>query len=76
MKQEQVAEKKNGDGDMKNAIANCPGLDLNLILGKGTVISSHEALEDATPISWSKEVLDGSKKAIIKSKEYDGDEHV
>lgn len=61
---------------MEKSITNYPKLDLNLILGKGTVISSHEALQNETPINWSKEVLEVNKKAIIKSKGNDSDEHV
>lgn len=76
MKKQEVAKEKNGDDSMKEAMVSHSELDLKLILGKGTIISSHEALEDATPISWSKEVLNGSKKAILKSKEYNGDKNV
>lgn len=61
---------------MNKSLTNYLKLDFNLILGKGTIISSHEALEDATPISWTDDILKGRKKAIIKSKEYDGDENV
>lgn len=45
-------------------------LDINQIISKGTKISTEEALEDVTPINWSKEVLDGNYKGkvLIKNK--------
>lgn len=66
MNNQKVSREKNGDDSMKEAMVSCPELDLNLILGKGAIISSHEALGDATQISWSEDVLNGDKKAIIK----------
>ncbi|MEE1255547.1 MAG: hypothetical protein UHN47_03410 [Lachnospiraceae bacterium] len=62
---------KNGDEKMGNVNVIYPKLDLSLILGKGTQISSHEALQDAVVINWGKDVLNGKHKdtSIIKSKE-------
>lgn len=41
-------------------------LDLTKIKAKGTIVSSKDALKEVTPINWSKEVINGQKKVIIK----------
>ena len=66
-----IIHKKDGDENMGNMNVIYPKLDLSLILGKGTKISSHEALQDADVVNWGKDVLNGKHKdtAIIKSKE-------
>jgi hypothetical protein len=42
-------------------------LDLSSLKNKkSTTMSSKEALKDVTPINWSKSVLSGEKKIIVK----------
>jgi hypothetical protein len=42
-------------------------LDLNKLKNKSKIeISSKEALKDIIPIEWSKDVLEGKKKIIVR----------
>ena len=45
-------------------------------VGKESIISTQETLEDVTSISWSDDIRNGSKKVIIKSNRYDCNEKV
>jgi len=55
--------KRGGNGMMNLKFKS---LDLSKLNGKkATIVSSEKALEDITPINWSKDVLSGKKKIII-----------
>lgn len=53
--------------DLTNGGVNMKSLDLSILKNKkSTIVSSKEALKDVTPINWSKSVLSGEKKIIVK----------
>ncbi|UWG97984.1 hypothetical protein LPY66_04030 [Dehalobacter sp. DCM] len=55
--------KRGGNGMMKQKFKS---LNLSKLNGKKTtIVSSEKALEDITPINWSKDVLSGKKKVRI-----------
>ena len=54
---------------MLNSSTIYPELDLSLIVGKGKIMSSQDAMEDIVPVQWSDDVLDGKCQGatLIKS---------
>ncbi len=57
-----IIEKTRGGGNMRR-------LNISKLRAEKqfVTISSQEALEDVTPINWSKEVLEGKKKVEVTS---------
>lgn len=64
--------KDNREGDVMNEAAlkktGYKKLDLSTLNFADKIITSDEALRNATPLEWSEKVLSGEKKVVIKKR--------